>query len=149
MSLTYRSALPEDAAACIVLRGLTRENAVTEAELADAGITQETWGAGIESGLYPGVVAVDDGKLAGYCFGHRDTGEIVVLALLPEYEGQGVGKSVLHMTADLLRQRGFARLYLGCATDPAVRSYGFYRHLGWRSTGTIDAAGDELLEYLF
>ncbi|MBB1594573.1 GNAT family N-acetyltransferase [Achromobacter sp. UMC46] len=149
MSLTYRFALPADAAACIVLRGLTRENAVTEAELAGAGITQATWSAGIESGLYPGAVAVDGGTLAGYCFGHRDTGEIVVLALLPEYEGQGVGKTVLRMTADLLRQRGFARLFLGCATDPAVRSYGFYRHLGWRSTGSFDAAGDEVLEYLF
>ena len=149
MSLTYRSAIPEDAAACIVLRGLTRENAVTEAELADAGITQETWGAGIESGLYPGVVALDGGKLAGYCFGHRDTGEIVVLALLPEYEGQGVGKTVLGMTAAGLRERGFARLFLGCATGPAMRSYGFYRHLGWRSTGTFDAAGDEVLEFLF
>jgi ribosomal protein S18 acetylase RimI-like enzyme len=149
MSLAYRLARPEDAAACIVLRGLTRENAVTAAELADAGITPETWSAGIESGLYPGVVAVDGGKLAGYCFGHRDTGEIVVLALLPAFEGRGVGKTVLSMMAELLRQRGFARLFLGCAADPAVRSYGFYRHLGWRSTGTFNAAGDEVLEFLF
>ncbi|HCW19748.1 GNAT family N-acetyltransferase [Achromobacter sp.] len=149
MSLTYRLARPEDAAACIVLRGLTRENAVTAAQLADAGITSETWSAGIESGLYPGVVAVDGGKLAGYCFGHRDRGEIVVLALLPAFEGRGVGKTVLSMTAELLRQRGFARLFLGCAADPAVRSYGFYRHLGWRSTGTFNGAGDEVLEFLF
>jgi len=26
--------------------------------------------------------------------------------------------------------------------------YGFYRHLGWRSTGTFDAAGNEVLEYI-
>lgn len=149
MSIFYRQAAAEDAAACIALRTQTRENAVTEAELAEAGITAQTWGAGIEEGLYPGFVAVDGDRLAGYCFGHRDTGEIVVLALLPQYEGQGVGKTVLRMTCDALRQRGFARLFLGCATDPAVRSYGFYRHLGWRSTGTFDAAGDEVLEYLF
>jgi len=60
-----------------------------------------------------------------------------------------VGKTVLGMTAAGLRKRGFTRLFLGCAADPAVRSYGFYRHLGWRSTGTFDAAGDEVLEYLF
>lgn len=72
-----------------------------------------------------------------------------MLALLPEYERRGVGKTVLGMTRDLLHQRGFKRLFLGCATDPAVRSYGFYRHLGWRSTGTFDAAGDEVLEYVF
>lgn len=149
MTITYRDAVEHDAAACIILRGLTRENAVTEAELSEAGITAQTWGVGIKTGLYPGVVALDGTTLAGYCFGHRDTGEIVVLALLPRYEGRGVGKTVLSMTMQRLRQRGFPRLFLGCATDPAVRSYGFYRHLGWRSTGTFNAAGDEVLEYLF
>lgn len=149
MNILYRSALPGDAQACIALRTRTRENAVTETELADAGITAQTWGAGIEEGLYPGFVAMADGKLAGYCFGHRDTGEIVVLALLPEYEGRGVGKTVLNMTADVLRNLGHSRLFLGCATDPGLRSYGFYRYLGWRSTGTFDAAGDEVLEYSF
>lgn len=148
MSITYRQASSQDAAACITLRALTRENAVTQAELAEAGITAQTWGAGIESGLYPGFVALDGDTLAGYCFGHRETGEIVVLALLPQYEGRGVGRAVLGMTVDALRQLGFARLFLGCATDPAVRSYGFYRHLGWRSTGERDAAGDEVLEIL-
>ncbi|MGH8816306.1 N-acetyltransferase family protein [Achromobacter pestifer] len=149
MDITFRPAVADDAAACVTLRGMTRENAVTEAELADAGITSETWAAGIQEDLYPGFVALDGDKLAGYCFGHRDTGEIVVLALLPQYEGQGVGKTVLNLTADALRKRGHARLFLGCATDPAVRSYGFYRHLGWRSTGTLDDAGDEVLEYHF
>lgn len=149
MTITYRAAIEQDAAACVTLRGQTRENAVTEAELAAAGITAQAWGEGIAAGLYPGFVAMDGDTLAGYCFGHRDTGEIVVLALLPAYEGRGVGKTVLGMTMQWLRQRGFARLHLGCAADPAVRSYGFYRHLGWRSTGTFDAAGDEVLEFLF
>jgi hypothetical protein len=40
-------------------------------------------------------------------------------------------------------------LFLGCAADPAVRSYGFYRHLGWRSTSTFNEAGDEVLEFRF
>lgn len=146
MSIIYRSALAEDAAECIRLRALTRENAVTEAELAAAGITRDTWAAGIATGLYPGVVALDGDVLAGYCFAHRDTGEIVVLALLPQYEGRGVGKTLLTRVVELLRQRGFARVFLGCAADPGVRSHGFYRHLGWRSTGTFDDAGDEILE---
>jgi len=148
MSIIYRSARAEDAAECIRLRTLTRENAVTEAELAAAGITRDTWAAGIDAGLYPGVVALDGDELAGYCFAHRDTGEIVVLALLPRYEGRGVGKTLLNRVVDLLRQRGFARVFLGCAADPSVRSHGFYRHLGWRSTGTFNAAGDEVLELI-
>jgi hypothetical protein len=38
-----------------------------------------------------------------------------------------------------LNPLGLARLFLGCSSDPKVRSYGFYRHLGWRSTGVTDA----------
>lgn len=41
---------------------------------------------------------------------------------------------------------GHTRLFLGCSPDPESRSYGFYRHLGWRSTGTYDQYGDEILE---
>ena len=70
-----------------------------------------------------------------------------VLALLPEFENQGIGKALLSRVVETLTNIGFTRLFLGCSSDPASRSYGFYRHLGWRSTGTFDARGDEVLEY--
>jgi hypothetical protein len=53
---------------------------------------------------------------------------------------------LLQLVIDDLRSQGHGRLFLGCASDPAVRSYGFYRHLGWVSTGTTDLHGDEVLE---
>ena len=74
---------------------------------------------------------------------------MVVLALLPEFEGRGVGRHLLHLVMNELRGVGFHRLFLGCSKDPASRSFGFYRRLGWRSTGTVDGAGDEVLEYVF
>lgn len=40
------------------------------------------------------------------------------------------------------------RLFLGCSAAPEVLSYGFYGHEGWRSTGTVDAADDEVLGLL-
>lgn len=92
MTITYRPAIPEDAAACIALRTRTRENAVTEAQLADAGITCETWSAGIEAGLYPGFVALDGTKLAGYCFGHRDTGKSLCWRCCRNTKGAGWGR---------------------------------------------------------
>ncbi|WP_416769019.1 GNAT family N-acetyltransferase [Pseudomonas sp. RHF3.3-3] len=125
---------------------MTRENAFTEEDLRALGITVESWSAGILDGSAPGFVACVDGQIVGYCFGERDTGEITVLALLPAYEGQGIGKHLLAMMTDTLRDQGFKRLFLACASDPSVRSYGFYRHLGWTSTGTLDEAGDEILE---
>lgn len=149
MDVTYRTAVPSDAPACIDLRGRTRENAFSAERLAGLGITVDSWGAGIEDGSLPGHVAEVDGLMVGYCFGDRDSGEIVVLALLPEWEGKGVGKILLARVVQDLRAMGFDRLFLGCAEDPALRSHGFYRHLGWRPTGEIDALGDEVLECRF
>lgn len=149
MNLVYRPARPEDAAACIDLRGRTRENAFSADDLRAVGVTQESWSDGIRDGALPGVVALADGVLAGYCFGDRDSGEIMVLALLPAYEGLGIGRALLKQVMAMLRQAGHTRLFLSCAADPQVRSYGFYRHLGWVATGERDEAGDDVLAYQY
>lgn len=149
MNLHYRPAHPDDAAACIDLRGRTRENAFSAEDLRALGITRESWSDGIRDGALPGVVALADGELAGYCFGDRDSGEIMVLALLPAYEGRGIGRALLDQVMGMLRALGHERLFLSCAADPGVRSHGFYRRLGWVPTGEIDPAGDEVLAYRF
>ena len=139
-------AKPSDAPECLRIRGLTRENAVAQERLRSLGITAESWAAEIESGELPGFVCTDGASMVGYCFGASRTGEVIVLALLPEYEGKGLGRKLLNLVAAHLQALGHQRLYLGCSSNPAVRSYGFYRHLGWRSTGAIDHHGDEVLE---
>lgn len=147
VELTYRPAAPADARECVRLRGLTRENAVSEQRLASLGITTESWARDISSGELPGYVCMARDDMAGYCFGSSSSGEVVVLALLPRYEGQGIGRELLGRVVDHLRRLGHRRLFLGCSSDPSVRSYGFYRLLGWRSTGRVDAHGDEVLEW--
>ena len=147
MALTYRNAIPQDIAACIELRGRTRENAVSVERLRTLGVTHESWSRGVADHSLPGYVCMDADRIVGYCFGNSQTGEIVVLALLPDWEGRGIGKYLLNRMIQDFTAAGFKRLFLGCSADPKVRSYGFYRHLGWTSTGTIDAAGDEVLEY--
>jgi len=146
MTLEYRPATPDDVPECIRLRGRTRENAVSEERLRAAGITAESWGNDIQSGALPGFVCCSGGDIAGYCFGEVASGEVVVLSLLPAFEDQGIGKRLLGLVVELLRTFGHARLFLGCSSDPAVRSHGFYRHLGWSSTGAVDRFGDEVLE---
>ena len=103
---------------------------------------------GIHGGESPGFVCEAEGCLVGYCFGSSKTGEVVVLALLPAFENLGIGKQLLALVVASLIEGGHRRLFLGCSPEPTVRSYGFYRHLGWRSTGAFDDNGDEVLEFV-
>ncbi|WP_049438598.1 GNAT family N-acetyltransferase [Stenotrophomonas maltophilia] len=146
MPVFVRDARPEDAAACIDLRGRTRENAFSAAQLAERGITVDSWAAGIAQGDSIGRVAWDGERMAGYCFADLDSGEVLVLALLPDYEGRGIGRQLLQDVVSLTRDAGHQRLFLACSADPRSRSHGFYRRLGWRPTGGVDEAGDEILE---
>ena len=148
-ALIFQPALAQDAAAFITLRGQTRQNAVSAERLAELGITALSWAGLMRSGNLSGHACHANGLLAGYCFGDIASGEIIVLALLPELENMGAGKTVLALVMDDLYRHGHRRLFLGCSSDPASRSYGFYRHLGWVPTGDTDAHGDEVLEFVF
>lgn len=145
--LEYRTARAADVAVCIDIRGLTRENSITAERLASLGITRDTWSASVTDGSLRGVVCISGGRVIGYCFGEPRSGEVVVLALLPEYEGKGIGRNLLSQVSDILLNQGHSRLFLGCSHDSRTRSHGFYRHLGWKSTNTFDANGDEVLEF--
>lgn len=144
--IDYRSATPRDAEACIRLRARTRENAIAGHVLAEMGITAGSWARAIGSGELPGVVGMAGARMAGYCFGAAATGEVVVLALRPAFEGRGIGRELLGRVVAHLRTLGHGRLFLACSADPAVRSHGFYRRLGWQATGVVDDRGDERLE---
>lgn len=147
MSVEYRPAQSNDVDECIDIRGKTRENAISVTCLAELGISSESWSKLVRSDLLPGFVCCFDGRIIGYCFGERRSGEIVVLALLPEFESRGIGRRLLDLVVGELRRSGITKLFLGCSADPKSRSYGFYRHLGWRTTNQIDVNGDEILEY--
>ena len=144
--LAFRLAVAADIAACVELRGRTRENAVPAERLAALGITEASWADDVRSERLTGHVCIAGGAIVGYCFGDNASGEVVVLALLPAFEAKGIGRRLLDLVVAHLARRGHRRLFLGCAADPKTRSHGFYRHLGWVSTGAFDAAGDEILE---
>lgn len=146
MPLAYRAAIPPDSPHCVELRGQTRQNAFSAEALAALGITAKTWAQGIESGANPGYVCLDGDRMVGMCFAERDSGEVLVVAVLPQYEGNGIGKELLERTLETLKRLGHVRSFLGCNPSPESRSHGFYRKLGWTSTGQRDSLGDEILE---
>lgn len=145
--IEFRAAGPDDVLECIQVRGLTRENPISVSRLASMGITHASWCQSVCDLSLTGVVCVAGGQIIGYCFGGRHSGEIVVLALLPAFEGRGIGRALLAQVMSELAAQGHRRMFLGCSPDPGRRSFGFYRHLGWRSTHQCDANGDEILEH--
>ena len=144
--MNSRLAIPKDIPACLVLRGQTRESAMSAERLAGMGITAESWASDVRSGSLTGFVWLKNDAVVGFCFGDNANGEVVVLAVLPDFEGRGIGAHLLSLVVNQLSDTGYKRLFLGCSTDSAKRAHGFYRSLGWVSTGKFDQAGDEVLE---
>jgi ribosomal protein S18 acetylase RimI-like enzyme len=147
MTVTFREAGVEDIPAMFEVRVRTRENAFSAGELAALGITPQTTAALMHTGALRSFVCVRDSSLVGFCSGAVATGEVLVIAVLPEFERQGIGRALLRAVSEALLCAGCRRLWLSAAADPATRAHGFYRALGWRPTGDRNAAGDEILEY--
>lgn len=145
--MIFREAIPADVPALLALRFATVENAITAEELeAEYGITAETIADGL-GGPHRGWLCEEDGHPLGFSIGDGATGEVQVVAVLPEAEGRGIGGEVLRRVAAWLFECGHRRVWLRANPDATLRAAGFYRHLGWRDTGTrVD--GEAILEIL-
>ena len=148
MSLTFREMTVDDLPAAFAVRLSTVENAMTLEELEeDYGITPKSLAEAM-SGQVRGWLCEDrgedGGRAVGFAMGDRANGEVQVVALRPGYEGRGIGKRLLSLVCDWLFAGGHEEIWLGSNPDPGVRAHGFYRHLGWRSTGEMKG-GDEVL----
>lgn len=145
-ALQYRKTRNTDVEALFDVRGKTRENPIPKARLAEMGITPASMIEGLESGELLGWVCLSDSSVVGFCTGHIATGEVLVLAVLPAFEGQGIGKQLLSRVVADLQQAGANRIWLSADSNSAVRAHGFYRRMGWRPSGEVLANGDEILE---
>ena len=145
MELTVRETLPSDVGELFSVRARTRENSISSEQLEEFGITPEVIAGHIAAGRIKGWVCWHKSDLVGFCNGDGETGEILVLAVLPEYEGRGVGSNLLAHVVEWLRSVGFNSLWLAASPDATTRAHGFYRLLGWCPSGKIDENGDEIL----
>ena len=117
------------------MRAATRENALSRDQLARMGITAAAITESLAAGTTRGWVCLRDSRIVGFCMGDSARGEVLVLALLPDHERQGIGKALLSRVVDWLRSFDPPRIWLGTSPNPDTRAYGFYRALGWRPTG--------------
>lgn len=146
-NLVFRMTLEKDIEPTFWVRASTRENPVSIAQLAEWGITPESvWGRYSQGEIY-GWVCEDKGQIVGFSSGNIITGEVIVLAVLPEYEGIKIGKRLLSLLVQSMREKGCPSLWLSASPDPEIRAHGFYRANGWAPNGQVLENGDEILVY--
>jgi len=145
MALHYRKTQIDDVSTLFEVRGKTRENPISKQQLAQMGITHAAVVEGLDAGGLYGGVCVSQESIVGFCTGDMATGEILVLAVLPDFEGQGVGKKLLSNVVDQLQRNGANSIWLAADSNASVRAHGFYRRLGWLPTGDVLENGDEVL----
>jgi ribosomal protein S18 acetylase RimI-like enzyme len=83
------------------------------------------------------LVAERDGVVVGFCLGGRSRttdpfgGEVYAIYVLPEHQGQGVGRALLEAGAKELADRGFPALIVWVLRENAP-SRRFYERMGGR-----------------
>lgn len=137
MAPSFRKMNLDDIAPTFAVRLSTVENAITMEELERVyGITPRSLADAMASHV-EGWLCEDGGAIVGFAMGDRSTGEVLVVAVLPEYEGRGIGKELLVRVQNWLFSNGHEEIWLLANPDPDVRATGFYRRLGWRATGRL------------
>jgi len=117
-------------AALSYVRPRTRENAMTLEELERLGINAQSVAESLVKST-KGWVCDDSGEVVAFSVADRATGEFLAIAVLPEYEGKGVGGRLMALAEEWLAASGCKRAWLTTDLDTTLRAYGFYRKRGW------------------
>jgi ribosomal protein S18 acetylase RimI-like enzyme len=132
--MIFRTMQKTDIADCFRVRTSVRENKFTLEGLAKIGITEESVGRMLGS-THQGWVCEVDGRVVGFSMGNKTNGEFWVVAVLPEFEGRGIGKRLTVLTQEWLWESGCGEIWLWTSPDRSTRAYGMYVKLGWRDCG--------------
>src|SRR5215468_10327861 len=118
--MQYREIKAPDIPALFYVRTRTRENRYTLEELARLGITEESVAERLSTS-YKGWLCTQNGAVAGFCMADRATGELWVIAVLPEFEGNGVGGKLMDFAEEWLWSTGCTRAWLNWKIEDGVR----------------------------
>jgi ribosomal protein S18 acetylase RimI-like enzyme len=128
--LKYREITAADVPELFYVRTRTRENAYTHEQLQHVGITAESVADKLATS-FKGWLGTDGDHVVGFCIADRSTGELWVIAVLPQYEGKGIGNQLMSFAEEWLSASGCNRAWLTTDVDTKLRAYGFYRQRGW------------------
>ncbi len=125
-----RKILHKDVSNLFKVRVATRENALSLSDLEELGITEESIHSAIDDS-HCGWLCELDGKTVGFAMGDFRAKELTVIALLPEYENQGIGAKLLNRVEAWLSAKKCNKIWLTTDIDINLRAYGFYIKHGW------------------
>lgn len=128
--MKFREITIQDIPAIFEVRVATDENNFTYEELEASGISPES----VEEKLrtsYKGWLCETDHNVVGFVIADKETGEIWVIAVLPEHINRGIGTQLLNLAEHWLISSGKNRFWLTTDPDKKLRAYSFYLKNGW------------------
>lgn len=128
MEAVVRLARLADVDAIFKIRTSVQENHLSEDQLADMGITPEAISQAISETPCAWVAQVC-GVPVGFSMVDIEDGCVFAVFVLPEFEGYGLGRNLMHKAESFLFQ-SHQKIWL--ETAEASRASGFYRNLGWQ-----------------
>ena len=129
--MQFREIEDEDIPAIFEVRIATWHNDRAVEQMTKWGITHESVAAMLECGSHRGWLCEIDKRIVGFSMANRETGEMWVVAVLKEYEGEGIGRELMSLVENWLWSEGWAEIWLTTDPDETVRAVGFYRNIGW------------------
>src|SRR5579859_2045192 len=99
--MKLRAIESRDLSEIIEVRGATRENPFSRDALRKIGVTEESLAEMLRT-THRGWLSEEEERIIGFAIGDGKTGELWVIAVLPEFEGRGVGSRLLAMVEEWL-----------------------------------------------
>ncbi|HEV2294129.1 MAG TPA: GNAT family N-acetyltransferase [Tepidisphaeraceae bacterium] len=134
---TIRGMDAADVGRCFWVRTHTREQCSTLEGLTQAGISEDAVTRLLTSS-HKGWVCEQDGQIVGFSMADGSNGEFWVVAVLPEYEGRGIGRQLIERGQQWLHDMGWQEIWLCTSPNTSTRAYKLYGLLGWRDCGVTD-----------
>ena len=128
--MNYREVTPDDMPAIFDVRIRTWHNPNGKEELECMGITRRSVREMLKS-FHRGWLCETEGEIIGFAIGNKETAEMWVIAVLKEFEGKGIGGTLLTMIEDWLASEGIKESWLTTYPTEGTRAIGFYHHQGW------------------
>lgn len=136
--MRIRQVTCEDLPELFAVRAATRENPMSREALRELGVTEASTAQWLST-THRGWLAEVDHKIVGFAIGDGSTGELWVIAVLPAYEGQGIGSMLLRAVEEWLSALGWAELWLWTSNDQKLKAFSFYLKHGW-SVAKVEGA---------